>query len=84
MDSPSTAIQPVPDAELAEHQALFDRLVEGMSYMVALSALTARHANWPVTEHSHCRERRDFLSLAPFSAASTEANPYHPTRFSAS
>ena len=39
MDNPSTAIQPVPDAEFAEHQALFDRLVEGMSYMVAPSTL---------------------------------------------
>ena len=43
MDNSSTAIQPVPDAELAEHQALFDRLVEGMAFMVAPSTLRVYH-----------------------------------------
>ncbi len=39
MSDSNSAIQPVPDADLSEHQALFDRLVDGMAYMVAPSTL---------------------------------------------
>ena len=39
MSDSESAIQPVPDADLVEQQALFDRLVDSMAYMVALSTL---------------------------------------------
>ncbi|MFN8379812.1 MAG: tyrosine-type recombinase/integrase [Anaerolineae bacterium] len=39
MNEQPNAIQPAQNAELVEHQALFDRLVDGMAYMVAPSTL---------------------------------------------
>ena len=65
MSDSNAAMLPVPDAELAEHQAVFDRLVDGMSYMVAPSTLRVyRHtfSQW----HSWCSQQAiDPLDLWP-------------------
>lgn len=39
MSDSNTAILPIPEADLGEHQFLFDRLLDGMAFMVAPSTL---------------------------------------------
>lgn len=50
MSDSTTAIQPVSAADSLDVQPLFDRLVEGMAYMVAPSTLR-------VYRHTYCQWR---------------------------